>query len=77
VFIAISKSQAAAQLRQARSQAYGLVNAILEELLLGFRYLYNLANVFFGPCFFAEHPSDDIDLLSKSLEDIYPISYYA
>jgi hypothetical protein len=47
-----------------RPQAYDLVNAIPEELLIGFQC--NSALLFLDLCFFAEKLLVDLDLLSRS-----------
>jgi hypothetical protein len=59
VFITIVKPQAAGGRPQ--PQAYDLVNAFPEELLIGFQC--NLAILFLHPCFFAEKLLVDLDLL--------------
>jgi hypothetical protein len=63
VFITIAKPQAAAagRSRRPQPQAYDLVNAIPEKLLIGFQC--NLAILFLHPCFFAEKLLVDLDLL--------------
>jgi hypothetical protein len=61
VFKTIAKPQAAAAGRRPGPQAFYLVNAIQEKLLIGFQC--NLAILFLDPCFFAEKLLVDLDLL--------------
>jgi hypothetical protein len=55
------KPQAAGRSRRPWPQAYDLVNAIPEKLLIGFGC--NLAILFLDQCFFAEKLLVDLDLL--------------